>query len=191
MPSLNHRQAFPPTNSLKLQMKMTNNSLSSSSDFTWLVCDDIELSRMHSPRASSIYSEQYSTKSDGTVILGGPGMTTPLTPVTPTTPAKVPETSGGVSPEVRHKIENASPETARHVALRMYKSLKRHGLQDEVGKAFERESTEIEEPEEEAVDGARKKREELLGMEYMLRDGFVSYLRDMARITPPIPQQVA
>ena len=72
----------------------------------------------------------------------------------------------------------------------MYKSLKKHGLQVEAGKAVEIESSEIEEIKEEEVDGIDKKSEELLGMEYMLRDGFVSYLRDMARITPPIPQQV-
>nr|POE57786.1 hypothetical protein CFP56_14040 [Quercus suber] len=162
---------------------MTNNH-TSSSDFVWWVRDDIELSNMQSPGPSSVYSES-STKSDTVITLPVTGT---VTPMTPTIGAKIPEISGGLSPIIQYKIENASPETARHVALRMY--LKRHGLQVEAGKAVEIESTEIEEIKEEEVDRVEKKSEELLGMEYKLRDGFVSYLRDMARITPPIPQQV-
>ncbi|WCJ26876.1 ABC transporter G family member 36 [Euphorbia peplus] len=93
--------------------------------------------------------------------------------------------SGGASPEIRYKIENASAETARNVALRMYESMKRHGLREEASKAMgDKDSDGMEMLE----DG--RKTEELLGMEYLLRDGFVSYLRDMAKITPPIPQQV-
>ncbi len=153
------------------------NNHSSSSDFVCWVLDDIELTNMQSPGPSSVYSE-YSTKSDMVVTM------------TPTIRAKMPEISSGLSPKIQYKIDNASPEAARHVALRMYNSLKRHGLQVEAGKAFEREGTEIEEMKEDEVDWVRKKSEELLGMEYMLRDGFVSYLRDMAKITPPIPQQV-
>ncbi|KAL0006406.1 hypothetical protein SO802_013967 [Lithocarpus litseifolius] len=152
------------------------------------VHDDIELSNMQSPGPSSVYSES-STKNDTMITLPITGTVTPMTPGTPTIGAKIPEISDGLSPIIQYKIENTSPKTARHVARRMYKSLKRH-LQVEAGKAVEIESTGIEEIKEEEVDGVDKKSEELLGMEYMLRDGFVSYLPDMARITPPIPQQV-
>lgn len=99
--------------------------------------------------------------------------------------------SAGTSPQVRQKIEKASPKTARDVALRMYESMKRHGLREEAGKAlFEIEEMEEEDEDENGVTMKKKKSEELLGMDYLLKDGFVSYLRDMARITPPIPQQV-
>ncbi|KAL6324023.1 hypothetical protein AAG906_006294 [Vitis piasezkii] len=100
---------------------------------------------------------------------------------------------GEVSPEVRCRIENASPETARHVALRMYESMKRHGLTGEASEALRRDGGGGGMMEEIMVEGegeVRKKSEELMGMDYLLKDGFVSYLRDVARITPPIPQQV-
>jgi len=115
--------------------------------------------------------------------------TTPVAPAT--TPTNMSETFDVLSPENQYKIENVYPATTRHAALRIYESLKRHWLRDEAGKAFGREAAEIEEVKGEEVDGDGKKNEELLGMEYILRDGFVSYLRDMARITPPVPQQVA
>ncbi|EEF50013.1 conserved hypothetical protein [Ricinus communis] len=49
------------------------------------------------------------------------------------TPMSTPSTreplfSGRVTPEIQHKIENASPKTATNVAFRMYESMKRHGL---------------------------------------------------------------
>ena len=106
-----------------------------------------------------------------------------MTPGTPTIGAKIPEISGGLSPIIQYKIENASPETTWQVALRMYKGLKRHGLQVEAGKVVEIESTEIEEIKEEEVDGIGKKSEELLGMEYMLRDDFVSFTIFFSQLT--------
>ncbi|KAF8043114.1 hypothetical protein BT93_A1456 [Corymbia citriodora subsp. variegata] len=110
-----------------------------------------------------------------------------MTPVTPRTA----RFSGGSSPDVQRKIESASLETARHVALRMYESLKRHGLRSEARRAFAREvEGDVEEIKNEVDEDVRRKSEELLGMEYLLKDGFVSYLRDMTKITPPIPQQV-
>jgi hypothetical protein len=72
----------------------------------------------------------------------------------------------------------------------MYESMKRHGLREEAGKVVGKEENEIEEIKEGGVDRVRRKSEDLMGMDYLLRDGFVSYLRDMAKITPPIPQQV-
>ncbi|KAK3016996.1 hypothetical protein RJ639_006562 [Escallonia herrerae] len=145
--------------------------------------DDIPIAETYSPRPSSISG--YSVLSDSVITL----------PITTRgdeeMPPKIPPMSGGSTPEVRHKLENASPETARYIALRMYHSLKRHGLKDEVGKAFTREGPEIEEVREgHAGNDIRKKSEELMGMQFLMRDGFVSYLRDVARITPPIPQQV-
>ncbi|KAJ0078484.1 hypothetical protein Patl1_23940 [Pistacia atlantica] len=102
--------------------------------------------------------------------------------------SSVQDISVGTSPQVRQQIEKASPKTARDVALRMYQSMKRHGLREEAAKAlFEIEEME-EQEDENGVIMKKKKSEELLGMDYLLKDGFVSYLRDMARITPPIPQ---
>jgi hypothetical protein len=118
------------------------------------------------------------------------------TTVTPTTPPKTsdglspdiqsqtenvagtatsPVSGTWLSPEIKYQIENASPATARHVALRMYKSLKRHGLQDEAGKAFGREGAEIE---------------EAFGREGAMKTNMQKQKHDRARITPPIPQQV-
>lgn len=113
------------------------------------------------------------------------------------TRAKMAGASGLLSPEFRSKIENGSPETTRRVAMRLYERLKRHGFHEEACEAIRREedgggrTSKVEGGGgQEEVDEERKKREELMGMEYLLKDGFVSYLRDMARITPPIPQQV-
>ncbi|GLT57098.1 hypothetical protein SLA2020_300950 [Shorea laevis] len=96
----------------------------------------------------------------------------------------------GSSPEDRARIGNASPETARHVALRMYESMKRHGLGEEAGKVFNDEIEEVKGVGEGEGDGVGKKSKELLGMEYLLKEGFVNYLHDMAKITPPILRQV-
>lgn len=136
-------------------------------------------------RQSSVDSEHISVVGDSVITLPTQGTVTPAT-----TRANTPVFSGGASPEIRRKIANASPETARHVALRMYESMKRHGLREEAGKVVGKEENEIEEIKEGGVDRVRRKSEDLMGMDYLLRDGFVSYLRDMAKITPPIPQQV-
>ncbi|CAK9181178.1 unnamed protein product [Ilex paraguariensis] len=161
---------------------MADNSTSPPSNTTWWPGDDTSIAETYSSRRSSV--AEYSVRSDSIITLPIQGSETP------TTRANMAGASGGSTPEVRHKIESASPETARHIAMRMYKSLRRHGLKDEVGQAFTRDEPEIEEVKEDDATGMRKKSEELMGMEYLLRDGFVSYLRDVARITPPIPQQV-
>ncbi|OMO86213.1 hypothetical protein CCACVL1_09721 [Corchorus capsularis] len=103
--------------------------------------------------------------------------------ITPTATAAATIISVGSSPDVRQQIENASPATAKHVALRMYESMKQHGLKQEAGKAFmfSRDHND----DDEITDD-----QHLVGMDYLLRDGFVTYLRDVARISPPIPQQV-
>jgi hypothetical protein len=136
-------------------------------------------------RPSSVGSNHISVVGDSVITLPTQGTVTPAT-----TRANTPVFSGGASPEIRRKIANASPETARHVALRMYESMKRHGLREEARKVVGKEENEIEEIKEGGVDRVRRKSEDLMGMDYLLRDGFVSYLRDMAKITPPIPQQV-
>ena len=75
--------------------------------------------------------------------------------------------------------------------MRLYESMKRRGLREEAREAIKREEQGGDggkvEGEEEDDDEEKKKREELMGMEFLMKDGFVSYLRDMARITPPIP----
>lgn len=166
---------------------MANTSPNSpSNNFMWLVKDDIELiSEAPSRRPSSYCSEDVSVTSESFITLPPSGNITPLTPTESarvTTPVVF---SGGASPKIRYEIEKASPERARSFALRMYESMKKHGLREEAEKAVGRE-----EIKEEGGEGVGRKSEELLGMEYLLRDGFVSYLRDMAKITPPIPQQV-
>ncbi|CDP15212.1 unnamed protein product [Coffea canephora] len=100
---------------------------------------------------------------------------------TPRTILQTPIYPGSSTPDIRQTIQNASPGTAKSIAFNMYQSLKQHGLRDEIGRAFTRDRS--------AEEDSRRS-EELLGMEYILRDGFVSYLRDVAKITPPIPQQV-
>ncbi|CAL1407763.1 unnamed protein product [Linum trigynum] len=152
--------------------------------FMWWARDDVELTEPNSTRPSFM-SEDISVVSDTVMItLPTGGTTTPLTPTTTNGPPMM-LFSGGASPDIRHKIENASPTTARHVAMRMYQSMKKHGLREEatrvVAQDEEEYSTEL---------GRKSESQELLGMEYMLRDGFVNYLRDMVKITPPIPQQV-
>ncbi|CAI0552006.1 unnamed protein product [Linum tenue] len=163
---------------------MAKRLLDSPPSFMWWARDDIELTEPNSTRPSFM-SEDISVVSDTVMITLPTGGTT--TPLTPTTTNGPPMTlfSGGASPDIRHKIENASPTTARHVAMRMYQSMKKHGLREEatrvVAQDDEEYSTEL---------GRKSESQELLGMEYMLRDGFVNYLRDMVKITPPIPQQV-
>ncbi|KAF9594335.1 hypothetical protein IFM89_030464 [Coptis chinensis] len=125
--------------------------------------------------AVSFSSDRYSTISDGFVAV-------PFN-------EKVQGVSSCSSPEVRYKIENSSPETTKYLALRMYGSLKKHGLRNEVVMALGGDDVEAEELKEVELGGS-KKVEELMGMEYLLKDGLVSYLRDVVRITPPIPQQV-
>ncbi|CAI0551897.1 unnamed protein product [Linum tenue] len=163
---------------------MAKRLLDSPPSFMWWARDDVELTEPNSTRPSFM-SEDISVVSDTVMITLPTGGTT--TPLTPTTTNGPPMTlfSGGASPDIRHKIENASPTTARHVAMRMYQSMKKHGLREEatrvVAQDDEEYSTEL---------GRKSESQELLGMEYMLRDGFVNYLRDMVKITPPIPQQV-
>ncbi|KAF8401251.1 hypothetical protein HHK36_012183 [Tetracentron sinense] len=159
-----------------------SSSGSASERSVWWVGDNRLFTDAYSPEPSSIDTEYYA-RSESVVSVPARGTETP------TTQGKMPGFSGCPSPEVQYKIESASPETTKYIALRMYESMKRHGLRDEANKAFRREEIEIEEVKEGEVE-VTKKSEELMGMEYLLKDGFVSYLRDMARITPPIPQQV-
>ncbi|TVU49709.1 hypothetical protein EJB05_01035, partial [Eragrostis curvula] len=106
---------------------------------------------------------------------------------TPATRARMPGLSRCASPEARARIAAASPGTARRVAVRLYESLGRHGLRREADHAFRdaAEETTAPAPAEEG-DGDR----ELTGMACLLKDGLVSYLREFAKITPPVPKQV-
>ncbi|KAI6695438.1 hypothetical protein NL676_023148 [Syzygium grande] len=171
---------------------MANNSpVSPPSNMMWGQLEDNNANEIEARRLP--FLSEHTARSDASVItLPVPGTTTPMTPVTPRGVHRGrARFSGGSSLEVQRKIENASPETVRHAALRMYESLKRHGLRSEAGRAFAREAEgDVEEIRNEGDEGVRKKAEELMGMEYLLKNGFVSYLRDMAKITPPIPQQV-
>jgi hypothetical protein len=63
---------------------------------------------------------------------------------------------------------------AWHVALTMHESMKRNGLRKEAGKIICKEENEIKEIKEEGVDQVNY--EEVLRMDYLLRDGFVGYL---------------
>ncbi|PON98278.1 hypothetical protein TorRG33x02_058530 [Trema orientale] len=111
-----------------------NSSSSSLTSSTWWFNDgnddedDIELGGMQSPRPS-VCSRDHSIRSGSMATLSG--IATPT--MTPTTMRHVmPKSSGIESPEVRHKLENASPGTTRQIALRMYESMKRNGLSDGV-----------------------------------------------------------
>lgn len=158
----------------------------SPSEVVWWTGDDPIFASRHSASTSSICSG-YSAISKSTIIVPAEGSETPMTRM------RMTRVSALSSPEIQSKIENGSPETTRRVAMRLYESMKKRGLREEAREAIKREEHggdrgKLEGEEED--DEERKKREELMGMEYLLKDGFVSYLRDMARITPPIPQQV-
>ncbi|ERN03264.1 ABC transporter G family member 36 isoform X1 [Amborella trichopoda] len=95
------------------------------------------------------------------------------------------------SHEVGHMINNASTDSLRRVALEWYENFKRNGLAKEAEKAL-REQFEGEELDGEGGDQGGILSEggaHLVGMKYVLKDGFVSYLHEVAQITS-IPQQV-
>ncbi|XAR52732.1 Sulfate-transporting ATPase [Bertholletia excelsa] len=148
-------------------MPRTTSSLSSA---TWRQEEDRLVSETYSPRPSSVGG--YSAFSDSVITLPDHSSSSRF--------------AGGSTPELRKKI----------ATLRMFESLRRHGLGEEAGRAFvtrKEESEgieEIKEGENGKGNGNRKNGEDLMGMEYLLKDGFVSYLRDVAKITPPIPQQL-
>jgi len=77
----------------------------------------------------------------------------------------------------RYMIENPSLGMDRHVALRMHESIKRNGLRKEAGKIICKEENEIKEIKEEGVDQVNY--EEVLRMDYLLRDSFGGYLSDI------------
>ncbi|KAL3725768.1 hypothetical protein ACJRO7_030749 [Eucalyptus globulus] len=179
---------------------MANDSLASPPPNTmWMQQEDHYAGEIDEPRRSFLsehtrrsdgprrsFLTEHTRRSDASVItLPVPGTSTLMSA----------RFSAASSLDMGRKIESASPETAKHVALRMYKSLKTHGLRSEARGAFTREVegdviSDVEAIKNEGDEGGRRKSAELLGMEYLLKDGFVSYLRDMAKITPPIPQQV-
>ncbi|KAL3515901.1 hypothetical protein ACH5RR_022803 [Cinchona calisaya] len=162
---------------------MPHNSPNSSPNLKWWPRDDTSIEEAFSSRPSSPI--RYSAVSDGAITF-----TRQHKFETPRTSIQVPIFPGNSTPDVKQTIQNASPGTAKNMALKMCQSLKRHGLRDEIGKAFTRDEMENKEIRPDEAEEARRKSEELLGMEYLMRDGFVSYLRDVAKITPPIPQQV-
>ncbi|KAG2630033.1 hypothetical protein PVAP13_3KG516603 [Panicum virgatum] len=93
------------------------------------------------------------------------------------------------------RIGAASPGTARRVALRLYESLGRHGLRREADRAFRDAVAAGDDGEDAPADGggggaAAVAGGELTGMACLLKDGFVGYLRELAKITPPVPKQI-
>ncbi|XP_077240342.1 pleiotropic drug resistance protein 1-like [Tasmannia lanceolata] len=157
-----------------------NRAPNSPSEIMWSAGDSPIFQSTHSPAASSMASS-YLGISKSVIVIPAQGTETPITR------AKMSGVAGSSSAEIQSKIGNASPETTKRVAVRLYESLKKHGLRLEADEAFRREIREEVRVEE---DEDRNKKKELMGMEFLMKDGFVSYLRDMARITPPIPQQV-
>nr|CAB3466196.1 unnamed protein product [Digitaria exilis] len=132
---------------------------------------------------SATPSRWSSTIDDDLVYVAGGVVTMP--------PARGSETPArmlpGASPEgARAMIGAASPGTARRVALRLYESLGRHGLRREADRAF-RDAV-VESPADGGGGGAAVE-QELTGMACLLKDGFVGYLRELAKITPPVPKQ--
>lgn len=160
---------------------MPQNSPNSSPISRWGPIDDTSFEETFSSRPSSV--GRNSVVSDSVITF-----TSQYNFETPRTILQTPIFPGNSTPVIRQTIQNASPGTAKSIALNMYRSLKQHGLRDEIGRAFTRDRSENEEIRSAEEDSRRN--EELLGMEYVLREGFVSYLRDVAKITPPIPQQV-
>lgn len=108
---------------------------------------------------------------------------------TPATRARMPGLSRCASPEARARIGAASPGTARRVAVRLYDSLRRHGLRQEADRAF-RDAVVADGDAAADGGGGGAAEPELTGMACLLKDGFVGYLRELAKITPPVPKQV-
>ncbi|CAD6267446.1 unnamed protein product [Miscanthus lutarioriparius] len=108
---------------------------------------------------------------------------------TPATRARMPGLSRCASPEARARIGAASPGTARRVAVRLYDSLRRHGLRQEANRAF-RDAVVADGDAAADGGGGGATEPELTGMACLLKDGFVGYLRELAKITPPVPKQV-
>ncbi|KAJ0980557.1 hypothetical protein J5N97_008812 [Dioscorea zingiberensis] len=150
------------------------------SDVVWWNGDHPVLASAYSSASQSFRMSTSSPADESVIMVPARGTETP------NTRAKMPGIVGCTSPEVRLKIGGASPETAKRVAVRLYEGLKKHGLQGEAERAFRSEEKVMEELKE----VERRKEEQLMGMEYLLRDGFVSFLRDFAKITPPIPKQM-
>ncbi|KAL6847372.1 hypothetical protein ACP4OV_023225 [Aristida adscensionis] len=107
---------------------------------------------------------------------------------TPATRARMPGLSRCASPEARARIGASSPATARRLAVRLYESLGRHGLRREADQAF-RDAADAADAED-GPGGGGEGEPELMGMACLLKDGFVSYLREFAKITPPVPKQL-
>ena len=111
---------------------------------------------------------------------------------TPATRARMPGLSRCASSEALARIGAASPGTARRLAVRLYESLGRHGLRREAGRAF-RDAVAAADDEDAQADGeggGAVAGRELTGMACLLKDGFVGYLRELAKITPPVSKQV-
>ncbi|GLJ34605.1 hypothetical protein SUGI_0695940 [Cryptomeria japonica] len=92
--------------------------------------------------------------------------------------------------EVRLKIDSTSPENLKDLTMKLYKALEKNGLAQEADKAFRhlKNGSKSGSEEQGLEEGLRK--EQLLGMDYLMRDGIINYLCNVSRITPPIPQQV-
>ncbi|CAN6348072.1 unnamed protein product [Urochloa humidicola] len=102
---------------------------------------------------------------------------------------------GSETPATRARIAAASPGTARRVAVRLYESLGRHGLRREAERAFRDAAADDADESADAPaaadgGGGGGAEQELTGMACLLKDGFVGYLRELAKITPPVPKQV-
>ena len=90
------------------------------------------------------------------------------------------------------RVRGGACQEDRRVALRLYESLGRHGLRREAGRAF-RDAVAAADDEDAQADGeggGAVAGRELTGMACLLKDGFVGYLRELAKITPPVPKQV-
>jgi hypothetical protein len=78
--------------------------------------------------------------------------------------------------------------------VRLYESLGRHGLRREADRAF-RDAAADDDGDGDAPEGGggavdAVAEPELTGMACLLKDGFVGYLRELTKITPPVPKQV-
>ncbi|EFJ33605.1 hypothetical protein SELMODRAFT_406260 [Selaginella moellendorffii] len=104
---------------------------------------------------------------------------------TPITRSKIPPPPrgrmGSTTPEIERRLANAEAGTVQGAALEMYRVLKKNGLAAQAEKAIKRLNS--------GISGAAAE-ESLLGMEFILKDGIVSFLRELSKLAPPVPQQV-
>lgn len=130
------------------------------------------------------YNDSDTPPSEKVFFVPKPGSETPLT--------RANNDEGSTTPYLQRRLARADTEDVQEAALKMYRMLKEHGLAAEAEQALE-DTTDGKHPGPTRglhTGGNEEEGDGLVGMDYILKNGIVSYLRDVAKLTPPLPQQV-